>query len=89
MIMTHADQAAFAAATQCHICQLPFNDAVPGDKRVRDHDHITGKFRGAAHSKCNLQYRKQYKLPIFFHNFRAYDSHLITMGLAKFQDDNP
>ena len=28
-----------------------------GDDRVRDHDHVNGKYRGAAHSQCNLQFR--------------------------------
>ena len=52
--------------------------------KVRDHDHLTGSYRGAAHSRCNLQLRKQYKFPVFLHNFRGYDAHLITMGLDFF-----
>ena len=50
---------------------------------VRDHCHWTGKFRGAAHQKCNLMYRKTYKIPCFFHNFSGYDSHHIFQHLSN------
>ena len=43
-----------------------------GDKKkhrkVRDHDHYTGKYRGAAHSICNLRYSNQKVIPVLFHN---------------------
>ena len=55
-------------------------------QKVRDHDHLTGKFRGAAHSSCNLLVRKSYKIPVFFHNFRGYDSHLLVHALSNYQD---
>ena len=51
---------------------------------MRDHDHITGLYRGAAHARCNLQLRKTYKIPIYFHNFRKYDAHLLVNGLKVF-----
>ena len=54
------------------------------ERKVRDHDHITGRFRGAAHSSCNLRMRTIYKIPVFLHNFRGYDSHLIVAGLTNF-----
>ena len=37
-------------------------------KKVRDHDHYTGKFSGAAHSLCNLRYSTQIDIPAFFHD---------------------
>ena len=37
-------------------------------KRVRDHCHYTGKFRGAAHSECNLRYKVPKEISIVFHN---------------------
>ena len=45
--------------------------------KVTDHDHRTGQFRGAANSKCNINYFSNRFLPVVFHNFRGYDSHLI------------
>ena len=50
---------------------------------VRDHCHFTGKFRGAAHNHCNRQYRKTYKIPVFFHNLQRYDGHIVFENLAK------
>ena len=43
----------FRNATHCHICERPFEE---GDLRVRDHCHLTGCYRGSAHSRCNLHY---------------------------------
>ncbi len=79
LIMSRENQRAFDSATICTICQKPL-----GVDKVRDHDHYTGAFRGAAHAKCNLQMRKTYKVPVFLHNFRGYDAHLIVMAMAKF-----
>ena len=36
--------------------------------KVRDHDHWTGQYRGAAHSGCNIAMRKVKKIPFVFHN---------------------
>ena len=49
----------YRRASKCHICYKPFNfkDAVaPESPKVRDHCHYTGKYRGPAHSLCNLRY---------------------------------
>ena len=47
-------------------------------KKVRDHCHFTGKYRGCAHSMCNLNFCNRYfKIPsVFFHNMKNYDGHL-------------
>ena len=37
-------------------------------KKVRDHCHYTGKFRGAAHSKCKLNYKVPKNTPIIIYN---------------------
>ena len=50
-------------------------------KKVKDHCHYTGKVRGAAHSKCNLNYRVTKDIPIIIHN-AGYDTHFIINQLA-------
>ena len=47
------------------------------DNKVRDHCHITGKYRGAAHYSCNINLKINEKVPVIFHNLKEYDSHLI------------
>ena len=53
-IITEEDTKKFEEATECYICR-----GTLGDDRVWDHCHITGKFRGAAHNDCNLNYKCQ------------------------------
>ena len=94
MIMTSADRVNHAHAKVCYVCEKPFdNSPADGDagrffnaKKVRDHDHATGKYRGAAHQTCNMRLRKTYKIPVIFHNFRGYDSHLLIAAFGKFKN---
>ena len=73
---------------KCHICHEEFcND--PNDKsnynlfkKVRDHCHYTGKYRGAAHCICNLRYKAQGHIPVIVHNKSKYDFHLIIKEIA-------
>ena len=51
---------------------------------VRDHCHIAGKYRGAAHSQCNLKLKIPKKLPIIFHNLEGYNGHIIFKELNNF-----
>jgi hypothetical protein len=47
--MTNEDVENFENAKVCHICNSEHED-----NKVRDHDHCTGQYRGAACNKCNL-----------------------------------
>ena len=85
MVMTEDDKINHRKSTNCHICDEPFK-VIDGklEKRIRDHCHITGRYRGAAHEVCNLNFKfstvgfnKSIKIPVVIHNLRGYDSHLI------------
>lgn len=65
--------------TLCHICEMSFEK---GEKRVRDHCHATGEYRGPAHVKCNLNYQESRTLPVVMHNLSGYDAHLFIKKLA-------
>ena len=78
MVITGAERNTFEQATSCWICQGDLKD-----DKVRDHCHYTGKYRGAAHNKCNLQYRKPKFTPVIFHNLSGYDSHLFIKNLGR------
>ena len=54
------------------------------DNKVRDHCHITGKYRGAAHWNGNINLKTSKKLVVIFHNLRGHHSHLIFKELSKF-----
>ena len=68
----------------CNICWIFVKLIDNDDEKVRDHCHVTGKFRGAAHWSCNINLQLTKKVPVIFHNFRDYDSHLIFCELSKF-----
>ena len=52
-------------------------------QKVRDHCHHTGKYRGTAHSICNLHYKIIKEIPVVFHNGSTYDYHFIIKQLAR------
>ena len=72
--------------TTCWLCEKEFK---PKDLKenpiVKDHCHLTGRFRGLAHNNCNLHTRKAHTsfVPILFHNFSGYDCHLIFEKLVN------
>ena len=79
--LTDQEKMQHANANTCFICEKPFGNDKNAIK-VRDHCHYTGKYRGAAHSACNLQYKIPKSIPVVFRNGSRYDFHLIIKQLA-------
>ena len=53
LFMSVHEEERFQLSNSCWICDKIFD---VGDEKVRDHCHITGNFRGAAHFSCNANY---------------------------------
>ena len=62
--ITPQEEESFQLAEECWFCENPLDDT-----KVRDHDHLTGKYRGAAHNICiiNVKQKSSSFVPIFFH----------------------
>ena len=87
--MTDDDWRDFQNTSSCYICGRKYKPKeLNGDENgpVRDHCHITGKYRGSAHNDCNLRLRldsESIKIPVIFHNLKRYDSHFIMQKVGK------
>ena len=60
MIFSFKDKDDFEKAEICWICQKEFGER---EKKVRDHCHFTGKYRGAAHVTNAISNSKNQNLP--------------------------
>ena len=68
----------------CRFCEKE----ILSDK-VRDHCHLTSKYRGPAHSKCNINVTQKQSsfIPFIFHNFSNYDCHMFFKKLVDKKKD--
>ena len=78
-IMTKKDEEDYRNYDICRFCEKE----IITDK-VGDHCHLTGKYRGSAHSKCNITVTENQSnfLPFIFHNFSNYDCHMFFKKLV-------
>jgi DNA polymerase type B, organellar and viral/Recombination endonuclease VII len=69
----------YHTANSCYLCDEPFTKT---NYKVRDHDHYTGQYRGAAHRNCNLNYKIRSFVPVVLHNMAKYDAHFFVKHLG-------
>ena len=71
--MTDDDNLKYRFQNQCYMCESGFTpyksiQSMDDDEKkkikCRDHDHLTGKFRGAACSECNLSCKVKNELEV-------------------------
>ena len=84
IIMTQEDEEDYKNNNICRFCEKE----ILSDK-VRDHCHLTGSYRGPAHSKCNINVTQKQSnfIPFIFHNFSNYDCHMFSKKLVDKKKD--
>ena len=84
IVMTDEDEEDYKNINVCRFCEK-FNES----DKVRDHCHLTGKYRGASHSKCNINVTQKQSnfIPFFSHNFSNYDCHMFFKKLVDKKND--
>ena len=85
--LAYEENKSYKEQKTCHICEEKFcmdkdDENYKNKTKVKDHSHYTGKIGGAAHSKCNLNYKVPQDIPITIHN-ASYDIHFIINQLAE------
>ena len=81
MPLTYEENQSDKEKEACHICEEKFctdkdDENYKNKRTVKDHCHYAGKFREAAHSKCNLNYKTSKDIPITIFNASC-DTHFI------------
>ena len=82
--MTEEDEEDYRSNNICRFCEKN----IESDK-VRDHCHLTGKYRVPAHSNCNINVTQKQSnfIPFLFHNFSKYDCHMFFKKLVDKKKD--
>ena len=84
-LMTDGDRKHFRTVHACEMCGGKFGRD-PMSKKVEDHCHISGKYRYALCSSCNLTRAKRpFQVNVFFHGLSNYDSHFLIQKLGEYK----
>lgn len=93
--MSEKTEKQFQEATNCYVCNQMFSNKLI---KVRDHDHLGvdgnpesstySNYRGAACQRCNLSLKNPSFIPVYFHNLRNFDAHLLLTEAGKYKNTN-
>ena len=84
IFMIQEDEKDFNNNNVCRFCEKDrFSD------KVRNHGHFTGRYRGPAHSICNVIVTQKQSnfIPFIFHNFSKYDCHMFFNKMVDKKND--
>ena len=81
--MTEEDEEDFKKDNNCS-----FYEEYKLSDKVRDHCHLTSKYKGPAHSNCNINvtHKQRIFIPFIFHTFSNCDCHMFLKNLV-FKND--
>ena len=84
IVMTEGDEEDYRKNKFCRFCEKE----IVSDK-VRDHCHLTGKYRGPAHNTSNINVKQKVSnfIPFAFQNFSNYDCHMFFKRLVELKKD--
>ena len=87
ILLADEENKSYKEQDPCDICEGKFctdehDKNYKNRRKVKDHCHYTGKFRGTALSICNLRYKVPENIPIVIQN-ASYDTHFIINKLAE------
>ena len=82
--MTGKDEEDYKNNNICRFC----GKTIESDK-VRDHCHLTGKYRGPGHNTCNINVTQKQSnfIPFLLHNFSNYDCYMFFKKLVDKKKD--
>ena len=81
--MSSGEEVRYGRARHCYVCRQKLEEA----DKVRDHDHFTGRFRGACHRGCNAKLKNPKYINVFAHNWTGFDSKLVIRAMTKLSSD--
>ena len=84
IIMTEEDEEVYKNNNICRFCEREILS-----DRVRDHCHLSSKYRGPAHNTCNINVEQKDSkfIPFAFHNFSNYDCHMFFKRLVNLKNE--
>jgi len=82
--LSRKEERRFEKSKTCHICEQKVHHSV----KVKDHCHVTGQFRNAAHHACNADFVQPNKIPVVMHYFKTFDLQLLLSNISKFPDES-